>query len=225
MRKDSESEMERLACVLIGYCFGLFQTGYIYGKVHGIDIRNHGSGNAGTTNILRTLGTGAGAITFLGDAFKCIFAVLLMRLLFGDTYAGILPLLCIYTAAGVILGHNFPFYLGFRGGKGVAATAGLLLSLNLPMAGIALVIFVGTLLLTHYVSLGSLLVYVSFIVNIILFGQSGAFGMTQRYLNEMYAVAGVLTVLAFYMHRTNIVRLFRGEERKTYLFRKMNKKK
>ena len=62
--------MERLVCVVIGYVFGLFQTGYIYGKMHGIDIRDYGSGNAGTTNMLRTLGTGAGAVTLLGDAFK-----------------------------------------------------------------------------------------------------------------------------------------------------------
>ena len=68
--------MERAASVLIGYAFGLLQTGYIYGKLHHMDIRNYGSGNAGTTNALRTLGWKAGLITFLGDAFKCIFAVL-----------------------------------------------------------------------------------------------------------------------------------------------------
>ena len=74
--------------------------------------------------------------------------------------------------------------------------------------------------LTHYVSLGSLLVYVSFLAELIFFGQSGMFGMTQRYLNEMYLVALVLAVLAFWMHRANIVRLVHGEERKTYLFHK-----
>ena len=63
--------MVRVICLLIGYCFGLFQTSYIYGRLHGIDIRNYGSGNAGTTNALRTLGTKAGVITFFGDCFKC----------------------------------------------------------------------------------------------------------------------------------------------------------
>ena len=200
--------MERLICIIIGYVFGLFQTSYIYGRLHGIDIRKCGSGNAGTTNMLRTMGTKAGAITLLGDAFKCVIAVLVVRTLFRTQYAEILPLLSIYTVAGVILGHNFPFYMNFRGGKGIAATAGLIMSMSWQMT------------LTHYVSLGSLLVYVSFFVELIVFGQNGMFGMTQRYLNEMYAVAFALAVLAFWMHRANIVRLAHGEERKTYLFHK-----
>ena len=188
--------------------------------MHGIDIRKCGSGNAGTTNMLRTMGTKAGAITLLGDAFKCVIAVLVVRTLFRAQYEEILPLLSIYTAAGVILGHNFPFYMNFRGGKGIAATAGLIMSMSWQMTLIAIVIFGGTVALTHYVSLGSLLVYVSFFVELIVFGQNGMFGMTQRYLNEMYAVAFALAVLAFWMHRANIVRLAHGEERKTYLFHK-----
>lgn len=212
--------MERLICIAIGYVFGLFQTSYIYGKIHGIDIRKCGSGNAGTTNMLRTLGTKAGAITLLGDAFKCVIAVLVVRALFHTQYEEILPLLSIYTAAGVILGHNFPFYMNFRGGKGIAATAGLIMSMSWQMTLLGILVFGGTVALTHYVSLGSLLVYVSFLAELIFFGQSGMFGMTQRYLNEMYLVALVLAVLAFWMHRANIVRLVHGEERKTYLFHK-----
>lgn len=216
--------MERLVCVVIGYVFGLFQTGYIYGKMHGIDIRDYGSGNAGTTNMLRTLGTGAGAVTLLGDAFKCVIAVLVTRLLFRGSHADRLPLLGLYTAAGVILGHNFPFYLKFHGGKGIAATAGLILSMNPLMTLIALAVFALTLFLTHYVSLGSLLVYICFMAELVVFGQNGVFGMTQRYLNEMYALGVVLMALAFWMHRQNIVRLLHGEERKTYLFKKKNGK-
>ncbi len=212
--------MERFICLIIGYVFGLFQTSYIYGKLHGIDIRNYGSGNAGTTNMLRTMGTKAGAVTLLGDAFKCVFAVLLIRLLFGGTRSDILPLLSIYTAAGVILGHNYPFYLNFKGGKGIAATAGLILSMSWQMTLLGLATFGLAVALTHFVSLGSLLVYVGFLIEIVIFGQSGMFGMTQRYLNEMYLVAAALTALAFWMHRQNIRRLLRGEERKTYLFRK-----
>jgi glycerol-3-phosphate acyltransferase PlsY len=212
--------MERLVCLLIGYAFGLFQTSYLYGKMHGIDIREHGSGNAGTTNMLRTLGTKAGAVTLLGDALKCVAAVLVVRLIFKAKYADILPLLSFYTAAGVILGHNFPFYLNFRGGKGIAATAGLILSLNWIMTLLALVTFSVTLLLTHYVSLGSLLVYVGMMIELVVLGQNGVFGMSQNYLNEMYAIGAVLTVLAFWMHRANIKRLLHHEERKTYLFHK-----
>ena len=217
--------MERLICHVIGYVFGLFQTGYIYGRLHGIDIRNYGSGNAGTTNMLRTLGTGAGAVTLLGDAFKCVIAVMVTRMIFRSTQGDILPLLGLYTAAGVILGHNFPFYLHFRGGKGIAATAGLILSMDPIMTLIALAVFVATLFLTHYVSLGSLLVYICFMAELLVFGQSGAFAMEQRYLNEMYILGGFLMLLAFWMHRQNIKRLLHGEERRTYLFKKKSETK
>ena len=122
--------MVRLICLLIGYVFGLFQTAFIYGKAHGIDIREKGSGNAGTTNTLRVFGTKAGLLVFAGDCLKCIFAVLLVRLLFGQSHGDIIYLLCLYTAAGAILGHNYPFYMGFRGGKGIAVTAGFVLSFH-----------------------------------------------------------------------------------------------
>jgi len=85
--------MERILCVLIGYICGLFQTSYLYGKVHGIDIRNYGSGNAGTTNALRTLGAKAGAITLLGDCFKCVVAVVIVHLIFGKSHPEMIRLL------------------------------------------------------------------------------------------------------------------------------------
>lgn len=111
--------MERIICLIIGYVCGLFQTSYIIGKMHKTDIREHGSGNAGTTNALRTFGKKAGALTLLGDLLKCIIAILLVRLIFGRTEGSIMPLLSVYAAAGCILGHNFPVYLNFRGGKGL----------------------------------------------------------------------------------------------------------
>ena len=107
--------MIRVVCVLIGYIFGLFQTSYIYGKMKGIDIRKHGSGNAGTTNTLRVMGKKAGAIVLLCDIMKTGLAMTLVRFLFKNTYGDILPLLALYTGAGAILGHNFPFYLHFKG--------------------------------------------------------------------------------------------------------------
>ena len=100
--------MERLICLLIGYICGLFQTGYIYGKMHHVDIRQHGSGNAGTTNALRTLGWKAGVITFLGDCLKCILAVVIAWLIFGETHARMFELLAMYAGVGAVLGHNFP---------------------------------------------------------------------------------------------------------------------
>lgn len=208
---------ERLICIAIGYIFGLFQTSYIYGRIHGIDIREHGSGNAGTTNMLRTLGRKAGLITFAGDCIKCILAVALTRVLFGGTYADILPLLTFYTAAGTILGHNYPFYLGFRGGKGIAATAGLVLSFNWIMAILGIIVFFTTFFVTHYVSLGSLLVYIGILIELVVLGQCGYFQMSRPHLTELYIIGALLALLAFWKHRENIKRLFNGTESKTYL--------
>lgn len=213
--------MVRLICLLIGYIFGLFQTAFIYGKAHGIDIREKGSGNAGTTNTLRVFGTKAGLLVFAGDCLKCIFAVLLVRLLFGQSHGDIIYLLCLYTAAGAILGHNYPFYMGFRGGKGIAVTAGFVLSFHPYFIILGVLMFFGIFFTTHYVSLGSLLVYVSLLIEMIICGQCGVFqGMSQANLIEMYLLMTALTALAFWKHRSNIVRLIHGEERKTYLTKK-----
>ncbi|WMC92675.1 glycerol-3-phosphate 1-O-acyltransferase PlsY [Kineothrix sp. MB12-C1] len=214
--------MERIICLAIGYALGLFQTAYIYGKLKGIDIRQHGSGNAGTTNTLRVLGTKAGLIVFAGDVLKCIVAVMICTLLFEKAYPDMTYLLKMYAAAGAILGHNFPFYLNFKGGKGIAATAGLILSFHPNFLVVGVVMFFGAFLLTHYVSLGSLLVYAAFMTQIVVSGQLGLFGeMSQSLLLEMYAIALFLTAMAYYKHRENIVRLLKGEERKTYLFKKV----
>ena len=207
--------MERIVCILIGYIFGLFQTGYLYGRMNHVDIRKMGSGNAGSTNALRTLGVKAGVCTFLGDSFKCIFAVLAVRLIFGGNYGEILPLLSIYAGLGAVLGHNFPFYLGFKGGKGIAAMAGLLAALtNLWITLIALVVFVTILAVTKYVSVGSIAVVLIFFAGVVFRGQTGSYGMESVYLYEMYAVAGFLALLAIWKHRANIQRLMNGTENK-----------
>ena len=213
--------MERVICLLIGYVFGLFQTAFFYGKAHGIDIRQYGSGNSGTTNALRVLGTKAGLIVFAGDCLKCVAAVVIVRLLYGTAHPDIIYLLCLYAGAGAILGHNFPFYMGFKGGKGIAATAGMILAFHPYFIVVAALLFFGTFFSTHYVSLGSLLVYAGFMIEMIVCGQLGVFGsMSQGQLLEMYAVAAFPTVMAYWKHRQNIVRLLHGEERKTYLFKK-----
>lgn len=212
--------MIRLICLGIGYVFGLFQTSYILGRSKGIDIRDYGSGNAGTTNMLRTMGTGAGILTFLGDCIKCILAVVAVRLLFRNSHAEILPLLCVYAGAGVILGHNFPFYLNFRGGKGIAATAGLVLSFGPVLTAAPLLVFIVTVLATNYVSLGSLLVYICLVIEFVIFGQTGFFKMDQVHLNELYVLIFLLAVLAFWKHRKNIRRLLDGTETKSHLFKK-----
>ena len=179
--------MIRLICVAIGYLFGLFQTSYIYGRIKGMDIREHGSGNAGATNALRTLGWKAGLITFLGDCFKCVFAVLLVRFLFDRFYPNenISVLVGMYAALGVILGHNFPCYLKFHGGKGISATAGLFLSLDPLLTLVALVLFAGTVAVTRYVSLGSILVSLWLPVGVAIYGALGKWGLAQGHLYEM----------------------------------------
>ena len=212
--------MIRFVCVIIGYIFGLFQTSYIYGKLHGIDIKEHGSGNAGTTNTLRVLGKKAGAIVLVGDIMKTGLAMVLVRILFKEKYADILPLLSLYAGAGAILGHDFPFYLHFKGGKGIACTAGLIIFFHPYMILPEVITFFGTFFATHYVSLGSLLVNLVLIAEMIIFGQMGIFGMEQAALNEMYIVTVLLAALAFWGHRANIDRLIHKTERKTYLSKK-----
>ena len=180
--------MERIVCLVIGYIFGLFQTGYLYGKAHHVDIRKRGSGNAGTTNALRTMGWKAGAVTFLGDCFKCVFAVVVVHLL---------------------------FYMHFKGGKGIAATAGLLVSTtNVWMVLICLVSFVLIVGVTRYVSLGSLAVVIIYLIEIIVYGKMGGFGMQGAHLMEMYIIAALLMLSAFYKHKENIKRLLAGTENK-----------
>lgn len=212
--------MERLFCIVIGYVFGLFQTAFIYGKMHGIDIRQHGSGNAGTTNTLRVLGTKAGLIVLAGDIIKCILAVVICGALFSSSHPEEIYLLKLYAATGAILGHNFPFYLKFKGGKGIAATAGLVLSFHPTFIPVGVALFFGAFLLTHYVSLGSLLVYAGIMIQMVVSGQLGLFHTNQAILNEMYIITAFLTVMAYYKHRENIKRLLKGEERKTYLLKK-----
>lgn len=212
--------MIRLAVLVIGYIFGVFQTAFFYGKLHGIDIREHGSGNSGTTNTLRVLGTKAGLIVFAGDMLKSILAISLVRVLFKANYSDIMPLLVLYTGAGCVLGHNFPFYMHFKGGKGIATTGGLLIASNWMYVPLGLLLFFGNLAITHMVSLGSLLLYIGFFAETIVLGQLGVFGVSQAVLIEMYIIVFLLAVLAFWMHRENIKRLIAGNERKTYLFKK-----
>ena len=146
----------RIICVVIGYLFGIFQTGYIYGRLNNVDIRDFGSGNAGTTNAMRVLGKKAGIITYVGDMLKALLAGLFIRGLFGvalDCSEVEVFVLVIYTGVGVILGHNYPFYMGFKGGKGIAASSGVVFSLfDLKLSVLAVSTFAVIALISKYVS-------------------------------------------------------------------------
>lgn len=207
--------MERLICLVIGYVFGLIQTGYLYGKSQNVDIRKYGSGNAGTTNALRTMGWKAGIITFLGDSFKCIIAILLVRLIFGGSHPDILPVLSMYTGMGAVLGHNYPFYMNFKGGKGIAVTAGLIASTtNLWVVIICIAVFGGIVAGTRYVSVGSLTVVIVYFISVVVLGQMGVYGVEGIHLYEIYAIGFLLVLSAFYKHKANIRRLKEGTENK-----------
>ena len=213
----------RLICLALGYIFGLFQTAFIYGKKHGVDIRESGSGNAGTTNALRTFGKKVGLLVFWGDCLKCVFCVLLIRFLFRERHGDILHLLTMYGGLGCMLGHSFPFFMGFKGGKGMACLAGLVMSYtsyNWLLFIIGLIIFFGNLYITNYVSLGSLLVGIEFFVGTVLLGIFGRLGLSGAALTECYIVAFVIVALLYYTHRGNIERLLSGTERKTHFFTK-----
>lgn len=214
----------RILCLAIGYGFGLFQTAYLMGRRSGIDIRNYGSGNAGTTNMMRVKGTKAGITVFFGDTLKCFCAVWLVWILFHASHPGLVYLLKTYAFAGCVLGHDFPFYMNFRGGKGVACMAGFLISFHWSLLPVGAALFFIPFLATHYVSLGSLVLYGGMFLQIVIEGQLGVFGQTaQNALIEMYIVQFLLTAMAWYRHRANIGRLLHGTEKKTYLHHKKDK--
>ena len=204
--------MERIICLAAGYLCGLFQTGYIYGKLHGIDIRSYGSGNSGSTNALRVMGKKAGLTFFVGDFLKTVIPCFITRLLFKDQ-PELMYVYMLYTGLGVILGHNFPFYLGFKGGKGIAATAGIIFSIDWRLTVICLSCFILLVAVTRYVSLGSLVVSVILLVWDAVQNLRGAYGLIPGRL-EFTAVTAVITVMAFWRHRANIGRLLKGTENK-----------
>ena len=209
--------MERIICVCVGYIFGMIQTAYIYGKCHHIDIREHGSGNAGTTNALRTLGKKAGLIVFVCDLLKAIVATIIVRLVFREIFPESITLLVLYTGLGAVLGHNFPAYLKFKGGKGIAVTAGFIISLaRWELIVLGLIVFVGIVLITKYVSAGSLVLVFSVFVAFTVLVLTQRIGGLETFPLEIEAIGVffVFVVMAFVRHRTNIVRLFKGTENK-----------
>lgn len=206
--------VSRIICLAIGYVLGLVQTGYLYGKAHNIDVREHGSGNAGATNTLRTLGWKAGAVTFLGDLCKAMLAILIAWLLFRDKYPESVKVLQMYAGLGAVLGHNYPFYMKFKGGKGIACTSGFILACFWQIAPLCLGLFILVVALTRYVSLGSILVMITFFLQLVVFTEAGIISVSSQCKTEVYIVGAVFALLALWKHRANIKRLLAGKENK-----------
>ena len=203
----------RLMALLIGYFCGCFPTGYLVGKLKGVDIRKYGSGNTGATNTLRTLGWRAGAITFFGDCAKTILAILITGILFSATGFD-MKILQLYAGLGAVFGHNFPFYFKFKGGKGIACMAGLTFALFPGAVPVCLTVFVLCIALSKYVSLGSIMMAILLVIQIYVFNFYGILGVPESSVYEFDTLVLILGVLAIFQHRTNIVRLFKGTENK-----------
>ncbi len=210
-----------LIILIIGYAFGCFSTGYLVGKMNGTDIRSTGSGNIGTTNALRSLGAKAGVITFAGDLAKAFIPTLLVKFLYCP-YQGygreMTYLYTLLTGLGVVLGHNFPVTLKFKGGKGIAVSAAVIIvsTLDPVFIGVGLLIFIVIVALTRYVSLGSLVVVWCIpVFSIMHYRESPLFPL-------ILVVSMMFTILAYIKHGANIKRLLNGTENK--LGEKKNKK-
>jgi len=192
--------MNLVLTIMLGYLVGSASFGIIVTKlVKGVDIRDYGSGNTGVTNVLRTVGKGPAALVLVGDALKGLASVYIGFCL-GDNSLS-------YAIAGglaAIAGHTYPLYHGFKGGKGAATGFGVILALIPDVTLIAVTVFVLTILLTRYVSLGSILGSVSVPISAVLF----------RKPLPVVVFCFVAAGFVIYRHRSNIIRLYRGKENK-----------
>jgi acyl phosphate:glycerol-3-phosphate acyltransferase len=193
--------MAQLLFFGLAYLMGSIPTAVWYGRyVHGIDIKQHGSGNAGATNSLRVLGKKAGVIVLLIDVLKGFLVVYLFESIYQDSFMAFL------VGIFAILGHIFPVFSNFKGGKGIATSLGVILAVFPLGAAVCIVVFILTVWLSKYVSLASLLA--SFVFCVLL---------TYQYFEvnlPLVAVGWGLFLLLAYMHRTNITKLLLGTENK-----------
>jgi glycerol-3-phosphate acyltransferase PlsY len=186
----------KVLAVVLSYVIGNFSTSIIVSKLWaGIDIRKYGSGNAGATNVLRTLGMKAGLVTFIGDALKAILAVWIGSRLGGESTA----LIC---GIAVVVGHNWPAFLGFKGGKGIASSIGVGLFINPMIAIICIIVGVLIVAKTKYVSLGSVVAICLLPILLLFVGF------------KFFLFGLALALMAIYRHKENISRLLKGTETK-----------
>ena len=187
-------------------------------KMAGFDVREKGSNNAGTTNVLRTVGKKAAAITLICDILKGVVAVLL-AILIAKISSKNAALLAQIAAIEVVIGHTFPVFFGFKGGKGVATSLGILLIINWKIGLICLIFGVALIALTRMVSLGSISAAILFAILTI-------------FIQDSYIASGNYIIFAFMLagfvifnHRKNLVRIFKGEENRISFKKKENEEK
>ncbi len=197
---------DRIISLLIGFFMGCLQSAFLVGKlIYKIDIRDYGSGNAGTTNVTRTLGKKAGLFVFIFDVLKGVIAFYICYNLFytpeqNNNYS-LIP--ACYAGFGTILGHDFPFFLKFKGGKGVATTLGIFLCIDYKLALLTFACGFIILLIKNYISLASLSMALLFPILLAING----------FYLEIVVILFVNAGLLYYLHRGNIERLIKGEER------------
>jgi glycerol-3-phosphate acyltransferase PlsY len=196
--------------LIISYLLGAIPTSVIVGKaVRGIDVREHGSGNAGATNTWRVLGWKAGVSVLALDAGKGAAAAALVPLLHFGHLPFTAPVIAILCGLSAVIGHVFPIYVGFRGGKGVATGAGMLISVAPIPVGLAIGIFGLSMFLFGMVSLASILAVMSVPISIVLLNRfSGA-----SYHPLLLAITCILALFIILNHHANIARIIHGRER------------
>lgn len=206
-----------IATTLLAYLLGSIPTAVWYGEAFfGLDIRNYGSGNAGATNTFRVLGKRAGTVVMLIDVLKGYTATILSSLLWYLDVIGTHEILTFKLVFGLvaIIGHVFPIFVNFKGGKGVASLLGMILAIHPEVAAVCIGIFLIVLIASHYVSLGSMLAALAFPILLLL----QVFGEKE---SPLLIVFGFLVFLfVVFTHQKNITRLMRGEENQVRLFKK-----
>ena len=201
----------RIVSILLGYLFGLFPTGVLYGKAHNVDIRSKGSGNSGMTNSLRVLGWKAGVVVFFGDCLKAVAAMAIIWGVAKTRYPDAVKLLELYAGFGAVLGHNFPFYMKFKGGKGIASSVGIVFAFDWRMVPICAILFFTSVVPTGFMSLGSLGILSGFSVDYRVW--TVGIIKDSSFCRRLMCLR-ILTALAFWQHRANIKRLATGTENK-----------
>lgn len=203
-----------LAAAAQAYLLGSVDTGILISKyLYHDDVRSHGSGAAGMTNMLRTFGKKAAAMTAAGDVLKGVAAVCIGRWLFGflPDNAAVSPYLGVYmTAILAVVGHSKPIYFGFKGGKGVLVAGGAILAIQPILLPFLAAIFLLCLVPTGMVSLGSITMAASYPVLTLIYGLIR--GLPGGDLIVCVAGAAVMAVMVIWMHRANIQRIREGKE-------------